>query len=387
MLLARTSRHPRAVPQVRHLALLAGALLLLFLGVPAGRAQPAGRELDFFSVIAIPVDASAETASAAKGPALAEGQRKALRILLQRMTLRADQDKLPRVDENMLNGLVRGIELADERTSATRYLARLTVRFNADGVRRLLRSARIPFTESLSRPVVVVPVFEQDDGSRVLWEADSNPWRQAWADREIGDALVPILLPRSDVIDAGAVDARTAIAGDEARLAKFAQRYGTTDSLVALAALQGDSDRPTAIQVTVQRHGGGAIYLAETFSVAASATATGATLMAQAVKEVAARLDDGWKQNTVIRFDAENSLSATVRFASLGDWIALRDRVGQVAGMQRVDVATMTNHDAQVVLHYFGNPQQLATVLAQRDLQLAEVGGFWTLNLASARPQ
>ena len=343
---------------------------------PGGTVPPAPL-VEVFTVGNVAVDATAETAAAARTAAVADGERRAFRRLLERLTLAADRGRLPTVDAARLNELVQDFEIADERTSATRYIARLTVRFRPDGIRTLLRGAGIPFSETASKPLLVIPVFEQG-GERRLWE-EPNPWREAWAARGPGDGLVRVVAPLGDLDDIAAIDADKAVAGDEAALGAVARRYGLSDTLVALASLAGEA--PLALQVSLQRFGaGGARYVVETFTGGDSPDA----LMRSAVAGIVARLEESWKSETVLRFGDEARLSARVPIESLADWIAVRERLGRVAEVRRVEVAQLTRRDAQVVLHHLGSPQQLQLALAQRDLELGLSDGFWTLRLAKA---
>lgn len=361
---------------------LAALALAAFLAGPAAAQAPNGAAapaapIEVFAVAGVAVDATAATAAAARTTAIADGEARAFRRLLERLTLAADRARLPAADLARLDELVQDIAIADERTSATRYIARLTVRFRPDGIRSLLREAGIPFSETASKPLLVVPVLEQGGGRR-LWE-EPNPWREAWAAREQGDGLVRILAPIGDLADVTAIDAEKAAAGDENALAAIAGRYGLSDTLVALASLANDT--PPVLQVSLQRFGaGGPRYVVETFAGGEDADA----LMRAAVAGIAERLEESWKRETLLRFDAESSLSARVPIESLSDWIAVRDRLARVAEVRRVEVAQLTRRDAQVVLHHLGSPQQLQLALAQRDLELGQSDGFWTLRLAKA---
>lgn len=344
--------------------------------IPNGAAPPAPL-IEVFAVGNVAVDATAETAAAARTNAIASGEARAFRRLLERLTLAADRARLPAADMARLNELVQDIAIADERTSATRYIARLTVRFRPDGIRSLLREAGIPFSETASKPLLVIPVLEQA-GERRLWE-EPNPWREAWAAREQGDGLVRIQAPIGDLADVAAIGADKAAAGDENALAAIAGRYGLSDTLVALASLANDA--PPVLQVSLQRFGsGGPRYVVETFSGGEDESA----LMRGAVAGIVERLEESWKRETLLRFGAESALSARVPIESLSDWIAVRDRLARVAEVRRVEVAQLTRRDAQVVLHHLGSPQQLQLALAQRDLELGQADGFWTLRLAKA---
>jgi hypothetical protein len=65
----------------------------------------------------------------------------------------------------------------------------------------------------------------------------------------------------------------------------------------------------------------------------------------------------------------------------LGEWLTIRERLESNAVVRRVELAALSRVDAQVILHYLGDPSQLTLALAQLDLELLEEDGFWTLAL------
>ena len=133
---------------------------------------------DLFTIHSISVDFKADDANAARKLALVDGQERALKALLKKLTLDTDHGRLPVIEGSRLGDFVQGFEIANEQRSERRYLADLTVRFKPYAVRALLRTADIPFAESVSSPILVLPIFQRG-GTTNLWD-DPNPWRDAW---------------------------------------------------------------------------------------------------------------------------------------------------------------------------------------------------------------
>jgi hypothetical protein len=127
--------------------LLAGLLLL---AMPAAAQAP-----DPFVVTGVAVDVTGASPLDARTRALAEGQRTAFRHLLQRMVPESSWPALPPASDSNVQAAVRGFQIASERASATRYIAKLDVSFHREAVRRLLRDAALPFTETSSRPMLL----------------------------------------------------------------------------------------------------------------------------------------------------------------------------------------------------------------------------------------
>jgi len=160
--LARSILYRRSIAMGRRLVLicLVGRLTLMTLSVSC---LSVGVDAsDLFTIRSISVDSEADDANTARKLALADGQERALKMLLKKLTLDADHDRLPVVEGSQLGDFVQGFEIANEQRSERRYLADVTVRFEPYAVRVLLWTAGIPFAESVSTPIVVLPVFQSD---------------------------------------------------------------------------------------------------------------------------------------------------------------------------------------------------------------------------------
>lgn len=339
---------------------------------------------DIFAVTGVAVDATAASATEARDLALVAGQRQALTRLLRRLTLAADYGRHPRLNDSSVAALVQGIEISNEKTSSTRYLAKLRIQFKKNGIRRHLREAAIPLSETQRKPQLVLPVYEA--ASAVLLWDDPNPWRQAWTDREVDpDALAPLLLPAGDLADVVAISSAQAIRGDTERLGVIARRYGVADTIVAHAVLRVDlAANINRLHVTLT-HFGNAEERVIIQSYRGASRDDVARLLALAVADVTLRLTEGWKRDTLVHFDQPVRLSARVPLRGLSAWVAVRRRLQESGLVREVELTALSRSGAQVVVHYLGEASQLVLDLAQRDLTLGRSeDGFWSLELSRA---
>ena len=333
-----------------------------------------------FTITDVAVDETAASASDARDIALATGQRRAVQRVFRRLIVRADARLLPQPTDDDIASLVQNIELSDEKTSATRYLATMTVAFKPDLVRNYLRAAGLQFSETVSRPRLVLPVFEAA-GAINLWDPP-NAWREAWEARSVSsDTVVPLVLPEGDLRDIGSIGPIQALAAETRPIQSIAARYRVRDILVAHATLVQDlaANRPL-VHVSLRHIGpsSGAVTI-ETFT--GESRARVGALLAEAVRRTVERLEDDWKRDNYLRFDEPVRLSASFSLGTLSDWLEMRRRLGGAAVIQRVELASITRSDAQVVIHYLGGPEQLGLALAQRDIELVQEDGFWMLRL------
>ncbi|GIL39337.1 DUF2066 domain-containing protein [Roseiterribacter gracilis] len=105
------------------------ALILLLLA-PILSLPGAARADDPWEVRDITVDASADSAVAARDKAIAQGYARAFDKLAERLV--ANQGAAPHPDLAQLDSMVRDFEVQTERGSATRWIGTLTVRFRPD---------------------------------------------------------------------------------------------------------------------------------------------------------------------------------------------------------------------------------------------------------------
>jgi hypothetical protein len=333
---------------------------------------------DVFTVAAVPVDATAINAAAARDEARHEGEQHAYGILIDRLTLASDRARLPPVSDDLLNDLLAGYEVANERASGVRYLANYTFHFRPDAVRQMLRQANVAFAETPSRPVVVLAVW-QSGGGPVLWE-DPNPWRDAWNQHPPQWGLVPFVIPYGELDDVQAVGAAAALAGDPTRLQAISTRYHGADVLVTEAKLS-PSPAPASLAVTTTRYDATGALPAQSWNktYAEAGDESEADLLAAAVTGTAAQVEEAWKTANIIDFGHTDAITVSVPLDGIETWIAIRKRLAGIPAIRRTEVVSLDRGEARLTLDYYGDPDQLRLALAQRDLALSGTDPDWVL--------
>ncbi|MEK9684591.1 MAG: DUF2066 domain-containing protein, partial [Rhodospirillaceae bacterium] len=136
------------------------------------------KQQDPFSISGVSVDRVSESADRARDLALSDGRDTAFSLLLDRLVLRKDLSKISSIRGEKLYPLVASIEIQNERNSRVRYIATLKVGFSEKNVRRLLRDFGVGFSETFSKPILILPVL-QDHRGTFLWDQGSG-WLKAW---------------------------------------------------------------------------------------------------------------------------------------------------------------------------------------------------------------
>ena len=102
-------------------------------------------------------------------------------------------------------------------------------------------------------------------------------------------------------------------------------------------------------------------------------------LLARAVRRVVAHIESTWKQANILRFGRESEMQIMVPINSLADWVETRRQLRELAVVVSVDLATLSRGQANVLLRYFGEREQLMLGLAQSNLGLNLESGDWVL--------
>lgn len=363
-------------PFLRSAALrAAAAVFAVAVLLPGG---PAAAKVDLYTVQGISVDESAPSTAQAKRAAMAEARAEAFGTLLRRLTLRSDHDRLPDADPEAAAAAMRSVQVLEERQSPVRYIARVSIGFHPEPVRALLREAGIPFSEAVSGPVAVFPVYDWGP-LRLLFE-DANPWRAAWAQRPVANEPVPLALPAPG--DPAMPAADSAAEGDRARLLQAAVRMGARRALVAHAVyrLDGQSPRPV-LEVALRRFGAGEAAAAELLRIEGRAGETVESLCARAAAAAATQIQESWKRANLVAADAPaEPFEATASLGGLGDLIAVKDALKAAGGVRQVRLVELARSRAVFRFRFAGGAERLGGVLERQGLALERGGGnAWTL--------
>jgi hypothetical protein len=171
-----------------------------------------------YTVTGVPVDVTADNAAAARDQAITQGQRAALKLLVENMmgTEKAAQSPLP--DDAAISEMVQDFEVENEKLSDVRYVGTMTFRFLSDPVDQLVGRAPAGTVQTVT-PMPAGPV-------RTITVSVPILGLQQWMDLRRKLVGVP-MLHRADVRylaqDQGKLD--LVFSGDEQQLMReLAQR-------------------------------------------------------------------------------------------------------------------------------------------------------------------
>ena len=350
---------------------LIGLAMVLLAVLPVAAADP-------FEIGGVEVDVTAPSAALARDQAIAEGERRAFETLLDRLVAADVRASIEAPARPALQAMIQDFSIASEKASAVRYIATMVVRFDAEAVQAWLIEQGVPFAATPSDPVVVVPVWEAG-GTVTLWD-DPNPWRDAWDAGADAAVMVPTILPEGGLADVATLTARQALDGDAAALIALAERYETTESLVAYARLIADTPSGTTIvAVTAGRFGPeGRRWLADV-NVRPEPGEDRDAALRRAVAAVVQEVDQRWKQDAIVSAGHAEDLEVVVPIASLRDWVDVRRQLEAMVVIRDLDVLMLASDVVRVRLLFVGGLEQLTKALAAAGLTLTQGAPDWVL--------
>ena len=326
-----------------------------------------------YTVRSIPIDRTAESASQAKKQALTFGKGQAFNRLIKRLVARDQLTRLPTLEPEQILSLIQDFSLRDEKQSLVRYRADLTVRFVPDQVLSFLRQSGVSVTETASQPVLLLPVW-LNNGTALLWE-NSNRWRDAWSDLDLGAALVPLIVPLGDLEDLTTLSAQEASEGGEG-VWLLADKYGARDVIIATlltnqtgvivqsSLLSFERSTAQSQQIFIENqpnpfHS----FIAE--PAQSNSNEPDLTRLAQDLNH---KIQENWILDNRISGTAEQWLAVSVPLNDLADWVTIKDKIDQTA--KHSSLRRLSRQHAELDLFFSGTVDQFSRALAQEGLVL-----------------
>ena len=338
---------------------------------------------DLYTVADIPVDATAENAVAARTQAHAEGQREGLRKLLQRLVPASDHGRLP--TGLSPDSYVQNFEIQGEQLSSTRYLARMTVAFDAKKVKELLEAERLPFSERVSPPLVVLPLFKEPNGTFV-WP-DRNPWWTAWAKTLESERPFRLMMPLGDLEDMTAMTVDQAVNGDQLALQRLASRYGAQDGIIASVELLSDpaGGGPVSIRLGARRVGS-VNRSGQPFTLNGAPGEPLDAVLETAVVRLQDSLDEQWKGQHILRLDEGGLIFVDIPIGSLADWVNMNRDLESLPVVSKVEITAFAQTLVKAQIDYVGDEAGFEQALDGLGLTLSREEESWLLLPTAAIP-
>jgi hypothetical protein len=349
------------------LAAFAAFFLAALCAFAPGAASAQVRD-NVYAVAGVHVDETAENAAAAQQAGFASAQRIGLDRLVRRLTLPEElaMRGVPAVDGIALERLVLSVDVEEERRSSTRYIGRLTVRFDPSGVRSLLRSYGLSVVDTRTAPVLVAPASAAD-----VPEETAALWRQVWEQGGFNAELVPL------------ITAPVALQGppDWGAAAPFAEAAAAASALYATLRVQGATATAALVEVDANaRRDRGEATARINGTDAASMRAALASLAEQA----SMRIQNEWKARVAVGGGQRARVSASALYGDQRQWERIKQALEGAAQtlISEIRIEAVGREGALVSFSFVGDRAQLAAELNRRGVRLEDTAQGPVLRVA-----
>ncbi|MBR4126715.1 MAG: DUF2066 domain-containing protein [Alphaproteobacteria bacterium] len=338
---------------------------LAFNALFAGQTQAASIDSKMFSAGGIQIDATAENAAAAREQAMQEGQKKALMVVMERITPAYVIEQLPELVPDDILNFVQDISVSNEKTSAVRYMATLDVRFNPQAVRDLLRQNNLPYVRTSGKPLLILPLYRRSvSSSPILWE-EENAWLRAWINRKAESYMIPLFVPLGDLSDAQALSTDRILRGDLLAAQDLAKRYEAEGILIVELIRNGQTftvkgramDEATASEIP-------------NFSFSVPLAKNTSATFARAVGKVVRHLESVWKNEQMVQFNEAASLVAMTPVSDLKQWEIIKKRLDRIPLISSYYLQAARSGVLQLTIFFAESLERLQKEMNKRMLSL-----------------
>lgn len=326
-------------------------------------AGPSGA--DPFRVKNIAVDVTAANTRDSVTQGVATARQIGAERLIQRLTLAEDRNSASQPPNAAdLARLTLSYDTgADEKRIATsngaRYIATLIVNFDAAAVRRYLDQRNIPYVDSQADRALIVPVA----GAGV----DASAWAAAWAPGGAAASDDTLLTPYVAATQAYSMKPSWA------DVQGAAAQAGVTRVVLAEAAAQGGQ---TYVRLSELRAG-------QNENTLATSAPAGDLRSAQTAAVNA--LEHAYKTASVVRTTGSTSLSLVASFRDLNEWVRIRKGLEGSRLVSNLNIESVSPTGADLSFVYAGRPDQLASDLRGRGVNLRGAGSGWVIEAAATQ--
>ncbi|MBX9747247.1 MAG: DUF2066 domain-containing protein [Hyphomonadaceae bacterium] len=354
----------RIMPLGTPLAAVAALFVAALCAFTPSLASAQGRD-NVYAVSGIYVDQSAANASAAQQAGFAAAKQRGFERLVRRLTVPEElvQRGIPALDAAGIERLVLSVDVEEERRSGTRYIGRLTVRFDPSGIRTLLRQQGLTVVDTRSAPVLVVPAIT--DG---VSPETAALWREVWATGGFGDELVPLAVAPEGVSGAPSWSAAS----------NAAQAAAAVSALYATLRVQGGTVTATLVEVDSDaRRDRGEV----------TARVDGDTDLRAALSSLAqqasARIQNEWKARVATGGGQRARISASALYTDQAQWERIKDALEGAAAtlISEIRIEAVGRQGALVSFSFVGERAQLEAELTRRGVSLTDTAQGPTLRV------
>ena len=324
-------------------------------------------EEKIFEIKNISVEVESTSSSKAKEIALLEAQEKGFKNLLRKILLETEYEKIESINIEKILGFVESIEVQNEKTSSSKYIGTLAIKFSENKVLKYLSQNNIKFTIIKSKPLLLLPIYKFA-GVTYLWEK-KNIWRNVWIDKSKNSGLIPIKSSEGKFKDFIYFNPDKAVKKNLNNLELLAKSHNTTGVLIAILKKKYNRDKSKMLfnlNLSIHRFDDNETIKHEDIIEIYTNEYSDNVLDDVKIK-VEQFVNQQWKTANIIT-SQKKFQKITVLFNNLNEWIDIKKTISDMSIIDKYNVKKFSHNKATIFLSFSGNLNQLKVAFKQSDL-------------------
>ena len=317
---------------------------------------------DVYIISGVPISGESDSAARAREQALNHGKKAAFKELLDTVVAVQDREKITVDDEKLIDSFVQDISVANERAGSTKYYGALTVRFKAPEIRRLLEAAQVSFLARLPQPVIVIPVYQTEQG--VFLFSENNPLWKAVQNDLPATRLFTFQPVRGDSDDE--MLAQSGIINQNPHsLSELTQKYYVSQILILKVIKQNTS---YTVQTTVWPNG--SAPEAEVSFKITDDRESAQRICVDLLKDTVRAMTKKWLYLTQNSAQPLTVYQVFAPIEKVSDLSRIKQKLARLNFADKVDIKGFSNKHLAVDFHYRGSAEELGEKLRLNQLIL-----------------
>jgi hypothetical protein len=344
-----------------------------FLSIITGLVFSLTAQADLYNISDIPIKAELASAREARSVAIANGQIDAFWALMQKLILPEDLQRVPFLEQDAVANLVQNVSLTDEKTTATRYMATLAVRFYPDRIQTFLTEAQIPFLQRAFPPTLIIPVFEKDDETLLL--TDNNPIYNYLKENPLSENTSETLIPLGDLEEITLAQSAWENQDNTAFLS-LAEKYDASQILLFIVKQKGPY-----INVIIKTFSDKIAQPVEALFEFTDPLGNLTALMPQIAQEVWKQQQEDWRQANTNDLQTPLIYWIRIPITHLKQWHTIQTKLEQTDFLNQFEIRAFRKDEVFLLIRFKGTSDMLNEKLQKSGLQLtiSDIDGLWDL--------
>lgn len=329
-------------------------------------------QADLFSVEKMAVSAEGENAVEARELALNLAVEEAYPMLIRKVVLGDSANTQASRDE--ISSMVQGLSIANERTTATKYTADVTVQFKQQAVKDFLKSRGVAFLDKTPPRFVIIPVYQEGESIKIF-DVDS-PLFTALKTTPLDTSVYQFTIPYGDLEDVAVATPSVMQSEDFVALNKILERYKTDYALLVNVVKTGNVYKVSTTPYPENNSAG-----AEVLFAVSSPSQNYPGVMAQIMKKVTAEMEKKWRATLVQRSAAQSDMIVVLPINGLSEWTVLQKQLKSLPFVDKTDMQALYKNKVYVKIYFSDTMDNMLAKMDRAGFNLtSQFDGTWLWN-------